>query len=276
MIMAGLIFVDNVSMTFGGPDGRFTVKALDRVSLDIHQGELFSLIGPSGCGKSTLLSIMGGLARASEGEVRMGAEVITKPLHKKVAMVFQQYTLLPWRTILENVEIGLEFQGMDKNQRREIAFEKLDIVGLSQFSHFYPRQLSGGMRQRVAIARALSVNPEILLMDEPFGALDEQTRTVLGEELMRILERTRKTIVFVTHSIVEAVYLSDRIAVMTARPGRIKMILDIELPHPREGKMMTSDGFNHYRNLIFGALHEESLKVAAQSLGTTQELSSEG
>ncbi len=274
--MAGLISVDNVSMTFGGLEGRFTVKALDRVSLDIRQGELLSLIGPSGCGKSTLLSIMGGLAKASEGEVRIGEEVITKPLHKKVAMVFQQYTLLPWRTILENVEIGLEFQGMDKTQRREIAFEKLDIVGLSQFSHFYPRQLSGGMRQRVAIARALSVNPEILLMDEPFGALDEQTRTVLGEELMRILERTRKTIVFVTHSIVEAVYLSDRIAVMTARPGRIKMVLDIELPHPREGKMMTSDAFNHYRNLIFGALHEESLKVAAESLNTTQELSSEG
>ncbi|MBI3075514.1 MAG: ABC transporter ATP-binding protein [Deltaproteobacteria bacterium] len=255
-----LIEIDRVTVDYR-IGKRTTLRALDCVSLDARPGELLSVIGPSGCGKSTLLHLIGGLLRPTGGEVRVGGARVTRPLPDKIALVFQQYTLFPWRTVKGNVEIGLEFRGVGREKRERIASRELEGVGLLSFQHFYPRQISGGMKQRVAIARALSLSPDILLMDEPFGALDEQTRMVLGEELVRILERTQKTIFFVTHSLTEATYLSDRIAVMTARPGCIKEVVEVDLPHPRVPRMMTSDRFNQLRNLLFELLHDESIKA---------------
>ena len=256
-----VIRIRDVGVVYRTGRGDTTLTALEKVSLDVYPGELVTVIGPSGCGKSTLLNAVGGLLKPTEGSIYIFGEPVNGPLPRKVAMVFQQYTLFPWRTILENVEVGLEFQGVPKKVRREVALKELAMVGLKGFEDYYPRQLSGGMKQRVAIARALSLSPEILLMDEPFGALDEQTRMILGEELSRILERTGKTIFFVTHSLGEAVYLSDRIAVMTARPGKIKEMVTVDLPRPREPKMMTSDKFDKVRNLLFELLHDESRRA---------------
>lgn len=256
-----VINIKNLTVTFEIMKGEGRLTALDKVSLEVNQGELVTVIGPSGCGKSTLLNVVGGLLNPTEGTVTIFEELVTRPIPKKVAIVFQQYTLFPWRTVLNNVEVGLEFQGLPKKVRQEKALKELAMVGLKGFENYYPRQLSGGMKQRVAIARALSLSPEILLMDEPFGALDEQTRIILGEELSGILERTGKTIFFVTHSLAEAVYLSDRIAVMTARPGRIKEMVLVDLPRPRDPKMMTSERFGVLRNQLFELLHDESLRA---------------
>jgi len=253
---APALTVTEVTMAYQTQRGH-TVVALDRVSLDVRRGEFVSLIGPSGCGKSTLLYILGGLRRQTSGEVTLDGQRVTGPTPRKVGFVFQDYTLFPWRTIISNVEVGLEFRGMGRRERREHAAHNLDLVGLGAFANAYPGELSGGMQQRVAIARALSMDPEILLMDEPFGALDEQTRTVLGEELDRILEKTGKTIVFVTHSLSEAVFLSDRVVVMSARPGRIKEILTVDEPRPRQPAFSTSTAFTDLRNGLFDLLHEE-------------------
>jgi len=184
------------------------------------------------------------------------------PRPKTTAVVFQDYTLFPWRTVLKNVEVGLEFQGADRATREERAGAYLEMVGLSAFAQNYPRELSGGMKQRVAIARALSLEPEILLMDEPFGAVDEQTRMSLGIQLSQILAQTKKTILFVTHSLAEAIFLADRVAVMTGRPGRIKDIIAVDLPHPRAPEVMTTDHFNQMRNRLFESLRDEILKSA--------------
>ncbi|MFC4055468.1 ABC transporter ATP-binding protein [Actinomadura syzygii] len=253
---AAAMAATNVTMSYRTRRGD-TVVALDDVSLDVRRGEFLSLIGPSGCGKSTLLYILGGLRKQTSGEVTLEGERVTGPTPRKVGFVFQDYTLFPWRTIISNVEVGLEFRGTGKRERRERAERNLDLVGLGAFANAYPSELSGGMQQRVAIARALSLDPDILLMDEPFGALDEQTRTVLGEELARILEKTGKTIVFVTHSLSEAAYLSDRVVVMSARPGRIKEILPVDEPRPRGDGFSTSAAFNDLRNGLFDLLHEE-------------------
>ena len=246
----------DVSMAYRTQRGN-TVVALDQVSLDVRRGEFVSLIGPSGCGKSTLLYILGGLRKQTSGEVSLDGQRVTGPTPRKIGFVFQDYTLFPWRTIIDNVEVGLEFRGVGKAERREVARRNLDLVGLGAFENAYPSELSGGMQQRVAIARALSMDPEILLMDEPFGALDEQTRTVLGEELARILEKSGKTIVFVTHSLSEAVFLSDRVVVMSARPGRIKEIIPVDEPRPRDPAYATSTAFGDLRNRLFDLLHEE-------------------
>jgi NitT/TauT family transport system ATP-binding protein len=240
------------------------ISALEDFNLTVKEGEFLTVIGPSGCGKSTLLHILAGLQRPTQGEVLIEGERIETPRPDKVAMVFQEYTLFPWRTVLGNVEVGLEFRGIPKQERREKALEKIKLVGLQGFETRYPHELSGGMKQRVAIARALAIDPEILLMDEPFGALDEQTRLVLGEELMRIWEETGKTIIFVTHSLSEAVYLSDRIVVMTARPGRIKEVLKVEFPHPRRPEIMTTDAFEDLRVQLLKNLYDESKKAVLQ------------
>lgn len=222
------------------------------------------LIGPSGCGKSTLLNIMAGLRNPTSGVVEVDGEVLAgRPVPKKIAMVFQENTLFPWNTIIENVVLGLKFQGVPKAERYDRAREALEAVGLSSFLDHYPGQLSGGMKQRAALARALSLDTPIILMDEPFGALDEQTRIVLGEDLSVLLGRTGKTIVFVTHSLGEAVFLADRVAVFTARPGTIKTIIDIDADHPRNSDFMTSEKFNHLRNELFSLLHEEIRKTMA-------------
>ena len=251
-----MLSIRNVSKEFGNPDdGLAMVPAVNNVSMDVAQGEFFSIIGPSGCGKSTLLRIIGGLVPASSGQLTIESEAVNGP-HKSIAMVFQEESTFPWRTTLANVEFGLEMRGAAPAARRKQAMDMIDLVGLSGFEQRYPSELSGGMRQRVAIARALVLEPKILLMDEPFGALDEQTRIILGEELLKIRDALRQTIIFVTHNINESVQLSDRVMVMTARPGRIKTLVDIDLPHPRDSSIIASDRFGKLVAQVWGALEK--------------------
>ena len=239
-------------------DGRTTdrVPVLAGVDLAVRKGEFVTLVGPSGSGKSVLLDIIGGLTEATAGEAHIDANRVTRP-DPKIAYVFQQYALFPWRTALENIEYALEVRGVAPRVRREKARHFLGLFGLNGFEDRYPSQLSGGMQQRVAIARALSTDPEVLLMDEPFAALDAQTRNILQSELLRIWETLRTTVVFVTHSIDEAIFLADRVVVMTARPGRVKEIVDIDLPRPRDEEVRSSDGFNAYRGHVWRALRDE-------------------
>lgn len=267
---APAIRVEGVTQTYGAESDPRRVVALHNASLSVARGELVALIGPSGCGKSTLLNIMGGLAAPTSGQVQVDGETVCAPLPQKIAFVFQESALFPWRTILENSKVGLAFQGVPKEAREARAQEALNAVGLSDFAHHYPDQLSGGMKQRAQLARALALQTEILLMDEPFAALDEQTRMVLGEDLSVLLARTGKTIVFVTHSLVEAVFLADRVAVFTARPGKIKTIIPVDEPHPRSRTFMTSEKLNRLRNQLYDLLHDEiraSMAFGASSNG---------
>jgi ABC-type nitrate/sulfonate/bicarbonate transport system ATPase subunit len=221
--------------------------ALYNISLAIKKNEFVSLLGPSGCGKTTLIRIIAGLIPADKGEIRVDGRTVTAPGQDR-CMVFQQFGLLPWRTVVNNVEFGLEIDGMPRDERRTIAQKYLELVGLKGFEDYYPHQISGGMQQRVGIARALSKKPEILLMDEPFGAVDAQTREQLQEELLKIWAQTDTTVVFVTHSIDEAIYLSDRVVVMQARPGRIKEEVAVDLPRPRwEGDVKADPRFAQLR-----------------------------
>jgi len=221
--------------------------ALYDISLFVRKNEFVSLLGPSGCGKTTLIRIVAGLLPADRGEVFVNEREVTAPGRER-CMVFQQFGLLPWRTVLSNVEFGLEIEGTPKEERREISEKYLELVGLKGFESYYPHQISGGMQQRVGIARALSKKPDILLMDEPFGAVDAQTREQLQEELLKIWAQTDTTVLFVTHSIDEAVYLSDRVVVMQARPGRIKEEVAVDLPRPRwEGDVKADPRFAQLR-----------------------------
>jgi NitT/TauT family transport system ATP-binding protein len=221
--------------------------ALYNISLAIRKNEFVSLLGPSGCGKTTLIRIIAGLLVADRGEVLVNSQVVNSPGRDR-CMVFQQFGLLPWRTVVSNVEFGLEIDGMPREERRARADKYLELVGLKGFENYYPHQISGGMQQRVGIARALSKKPEILLMDEPFGAVDAQTREQLQEELLKIWAQTETTVVFVTHSIDEAIYLSDRVVVMQARPGRIKEEVTVDLPRPRwEGDIKADPRFAQLR-----------------------------
>jgi NitT/TauT family transport system ATP-binding protein len=251
------ISVRGVSKSFGQGDSARTLAAVETVNLDIRRNEFVCLLGPSGCGKSTLLNIIGGLLAPSAGEVFVNGQPVVGPLPRDIAFVFQENTLLPWYTILRNMHVALEFHGVPKERRDERARQALDAVGMAEFGGHYPHQLSVGMKQRIAMARSLSLQTDIVLMDEPFAALDEQTRMVLGEDLSGLLEQTGKTIVFVTHSLAEAVFLSDRIVVFTARPARIKSIVGIDEPHPRRPDFMTSDKFNELRNRLYGLLRDE-------------------
>ncbi|HVA12165.1 MAG TPA: ABC transporter ATP-binding protein [Stellaceae bacterium] len=259
-----VIKVEGVSQAFGVEGDPRRVVALESATLDIARGELLSLIGPSGCGKSTLLNIIGGLATPSTGRVTIEGQPVRGPSPQKVAYVFQENTLFPWRTVIDNVKLGMAFQGVAKAERDDRARQSLEAVGLVDFSDHYPAQLSGGMKQRVQLARALGLQTEILLMDEPFAALDEQTRMVLGEDLSVLLARTGKTIIFVTHSLVEAVFLADRVAVLTARPGKIKKIIHIDEPHPRKSAFMTSPKLSALRNELYELLHDEIRKTLIQ------------
>lgn len=209
------------------------VVAIDGFSLDVEKGELISLLGPSGCGKTTILRMVAGLLEPSSGEIVVAGKKVSGPGSDR-GMVFQEFALFPWRSVRKNIEFGLELAGVPKAERRERAMEYLDMVGLERFADARIHELSGGMKQRVGIARALANDPEVLLMDEPFGALDAQTRNIMQKELLRIIDKTRKTILFVTHSVDEAVYLSDRIVVLTKRPGRIKEIIDVPWERPRD------------------------------------------
>lgn len=221
------------------PTSSGPVLALDNVSFDIRSGEFVSLVGPSGCGKSTLLNILGGLLHHSRGDLLYEGEEHSEP-RREIGMMFQTPLLLPWRTVMKNVMLPIEVLGLPKAQARERARELLDMVGLSEFANRYPAELSGGMRQRAALCRLLVSNPDVLLMDEPFGALDEFTREAMNVELLRVWAETQKTAIFVTHNISEAVFLSDRVFVMTPRPGRLAGIVEIDLPRPRTEALLSS------------------------------------
>ncbi|MDD1659070.1 MAG: ABC transporter ATP-binding protein [Methanomicrobiales archaeon] len=210
------------------------VPALEGINLTVEDEEFLCILGPSGCGKTTLLRIIAGLDTPTTGSIQVDGEALSGP-SRRIAMIFQEYSLFPWRTVLENVVFGLEVQGMDREERLAAARKYLDLVGLSSFEKNLPYELSGGMRQRVAVARALATEPTALLMDEPFGALDAQTRNLMQTELQEIWRKTRKTILFVTHSVDEAVFLADRIVVLTERPGRVREIVPVKkCPHPRD------------------------------------------
>jgi NitT/TauT family transport system ATP-binding protein len=257
MSMAGVTKIEIRELEHVYQSDFSAVPALASVSLMVGDGEFVALLGPSGCGKSSLLRIVAELLQPTAGSVQIyssGDAVNGRP---KTALVFQEYALFPWRTVLENVAFSLEMRGVARDERTNRARNILTRVGLQGFAAAYPHQLSGGMRQRVGIARALAAEPEVLLMDEPFGALDAQTRTVLQEELLRVWESERKTVLYVTHSIDEAVYMSDRIVLLSARPGRIKAQYSVDLPRPR---MMEMRGWSLYTQLsleIWSALKEE-------------------
>jgi NitT/TauT family transport system ATP-binding protein len=231
--------------------------AIENVSLDVAAGEFLVVVGPSGCGKTTLLDILAGLVSPTDGSVRIDGREEKGPSLSR-GIVFQQYALLPWRTALSNVEFSLEARGgLSRDERRQSAQHYISLVGLSGFEHHYPHELSGGMKQRVAIARSLAYEPDILLMDEPFGALDAQTREILQEELLALWRRTNKTIIFITHSIDEAVYLGQRVAVMNSRPGRIEALIDIDLPKSADSDPRSHPEFASYRHRIWELLRGE-------------------
>jgi NitT/TauT family transport system ATP-binding protein len=264
--LAPQIAVTRLSHSYPGEAGAPPLDTLVDVALDVKKSELVCLIGPSGCGKSTLLNIIGGLVRPGSGEVRISGVPVTGPSPQKVAYVFQENSLFPWNTIQENLLVALEFQGVSKELRKERARDALEAVGLADFADHYPHQLSGGMKQRASLARALSLHTDILLMDEPFAALDEQTRTYLGEELSWLLAKANKTIVFVTHSLTEAVFLSDRIIVFTARPAAVKAVLKVDQEHPRDPRFMNSPEFSELRNTLYALLREEIQKTVGATL----------
>jgi len=253
--MLPFIRAHDISLVFKSKK-RDPVTAINRLSLEIAKGEFVSIVGPSGCGKSTFLNMLLGLLRPDSGQLQIDGRTITGPGQER-AMVFQEFGLLPWRTVTANVELGLELKGIAAGKRTERARELIQLVGLEGFERHYPHELSGGMKQRVGLARALATEPEVLLMDEPFAALDAQTRDLMQSELLQIWERTRKTVLFVTHSIEEAAYLSDRVIVMTARPGRTKETLKIQLPRPRDYEMRLTPEFNEIKSRIWEVLKEE-------------------
>ena len=244
-----------LAKSYATADGR-TIEALQPINLDIASGEFLMVVGPSGCGKSTLLNILAGLTPPSAGEARVGDMLVEGPNIDR-GMVFQDYALFPWLDVIGNVEFGLERKGVPRRERREVAMRYLAMVGLTDFAEKRPRELSGGMKQRVAIARTYATEPSIIFMDEPFGALDALTRRHLQHELLGIWQQHRKTVVFITHSVVEAIYLADRIVLMTARPGRIKTVIPVELTHPRDS---TSDEFRAIERRVYADLDEELIK----------------
>ncbi len=259
--MVPCIQARDISLTFK-PKNRDPVTALKELTLDVAKGEFVSLVGPSGCGKSTFLNVLLGLLKPDAGEIRLNGKQITGPGQER-AMVFQEFGLLHWRTVLANVELGLELKGVQAPVRRKRAMELIKMAGLAGFASHYPHELSGGMKQRVGLARALATDPEVLLMDEPFAALDAQTRDLMQMELLQIWDRTKKTVVFVTHSIEEAAYLSDRVIVISARPGRAKDVMKIALPRPRDYEMRLSAEFNDIKAKIWASLKEELVTIKA-------------
>jgi NitT/TauT family transport system ATP-binding protein len=245
----------NVNLTFRPPN-RGPVRALQNFDIDIAEGEFLSIVGPSGCGKSTFLNVLLGLIRPDSGDIQMQGRPIAGPGTDR-AMVFQEFGLLPWRTVQANVELGLELKGMASGVRRTVSEPLIEMIGLAGFEGHFPHELSGGMKQRVGLARALATDPNVLLMDEPFAALDAQTRDLMQAELLRIWSKARKTVLFVTHQIEEAIYLSDRVMVMTKRPGRAKKIFPIDLPRPRDYEMRVTPKFNELKLEIWNELKDE-------------------
>ena len=250
-----LLVVDDIVMRFGSAEDGVT--ALDNVSFTVAPGEFLAVIGPSGCGKSTLFNIIGGLLGGYDGRVAVAGEKVYGP-HASIGMVFQEESTFPWRNVVDNVAFPLEIAGMPKRERIERARHFVSMVGLDGFEKRYPSELSGGMRQRVSMARTLASEPKILLMDEPFAALDEQTRLLLGDKVLQIQQQLNQTMLLITHNITEAVQLADRILVMTYRPGRVKRMVDIKLPRPRTSEIVSSEAFGRYVAQIWADLREEA------------------
>jgi len=250
-----ILVADDIIVQFDTPEGPIT--AVDNVSFNVKPGEFLSIIGPSGCGKSTLFNVLGGLLGDYRGMVNVAGETISGP-HKSIGMVFQEESTFPWRTVTDNVAFPLELVGMPKNRRIERARHFIKLVGLDGFENRYPGELSGGMRQRVSLARTLASEPKILLMDEPFAALDEQTRLLLGDKVLQIQQELKQTTLLITHNITEAVQMSDRILVMTYRPGKVKRIVNIDLPRPRTSGIVGSEAFGRYVAQIWNDLREEA------------------
>ncbi|MFJ4248785.1 NitT/TauT family transport system ATP-binding protein [Pseudomonas helmanticensis] len=256
---AARLQVDKVSLRYKKPDGG-TFTALEEVSFEVPDQQFAVLVGPSGCGKSSLLYLTAGLAEPTSGEIYVGGQQVQGPGADR-GMVFQSYTLFPWLTVRQNVEFGLKRRGMPAARRKEIVDYYVNEVGLAGFADNYAKQLSGGMMQRVAIARALANDPQILLMDEPFGALDSQTRLQMQQLLLRVWGNSKKTVLFVTHDIDEAILLGDRVYVMGAKPGRIKQILDVPIERPRSLDMVMERSFIDMKRQIFGLLHDDLEEV---------------
>ena len=251
------IEISGVTQEFEKKDGKFL--ALDTVNLNVEQNEFICVVGPSGCGKTTLLNIIAGLCKPPTGTVKVRGELVTGP-GKGKGVVFQQYALYPWLTVEKNVEFGMRMKGVPKAERAEIAKKYIDLVGLSKFAKAYPKELSGGMKQRVAIARAYATAPEVLLMDEPFGALDAQTRAQLQENLLKTWEQERKTCFFITHDVEEAVLLATKIIIMSAGPGHITEIVPVTLPYPRTQQTKLTSEFNELKNQIWNKVYREYLE----------------
>jgi NitT/TauT family transport system ATP-binding protein len=265
--------LDNVTKQFPIRGQKEGFTAVDGISIDLADGEFLVLVGPSGCGKSTLLDLLGGLTKPTAGQILLDGKPITGPGLDR-GIVFQQYALLPWRTARKNIEFGLEAKGLPTAERRARAEHYLELVGLQAFADRYPHELSGGMKQRVAIARSLAFDPEVLLMDEPFAALDAQTRESLQDELLRIWKATGKTILFITHGIDEAIYLGQRVAVLTSRPGRIKRVVDVHIDRSAED-VRSDAGFRALRHHIWSLLHDEVARARSEELAevsTTEEV----
>jgi ABC-type nitrate/sulfonate/bicarbonate transport system ATPase subunit len=251
--------IQDVTLRFTPRRGN-PVTALDRISLDVENNEFSVIVGPSGCGKSSLLRLVAGLAQPTSGTIRASGKPVTAP-GKERGMVFQSYTLFPWLTVEKNVEFGLKIAGLPATERNAIARRFIIEVGLEGFENAYPKQLSGGMMQRVALARALANDPDILLMDEPFGALDSQTRSLMQELLLNIWEHSKKTVLFITHDIDEAILLGDHVYVMTARPGSIKERIHVDIPRPRSVEITTSAPFIALKRRIMALIHDEAVRA---------------
>jgi len=250
-----ILTVDDIVKRFETPDGVLT--AIDHVSLSVAPGEFVGVIGPSGCGKSTLFNVIGGLLDGYDGTVKVAGERVRGP-HPAIGMIFQEESTFPWRNVLDNVAFPLEIASLPRAERYERARHFVKLVGLDGFERRYPAELSGGMRQRVSMARTLAAQPKILLMDEPFAALDEQTRLLLGDKVLQIQQQLKQTTLLITHNITEAVQLSDRIVVMTYRPGRVKRMVEIKLPRPRSSEIVSSEAFGRYVAQIWSDLREEA------------------
>jgi len=253
--------IERVSRTFPTRHGNAPTRALEPTDLTIGNNDFVTILGPSGCGKSTLLRIVAGLDRPTSGRVTLDGRDVTGPGADR-GMVFQSYTLFPWLTVRENIAFGLRERGVPEAERNKMADAFIRQVGLAGFENHWPKQLSGGMQQRTAIARALANDPKILLLDEPFGALDNQTRALMQEMLLAIWERDQKTVLFVTHDIEEAIFLGSRVIVMSARPGRIKAEIVVDLPHPRSYKIKTTPEFVQLKERLVEEIRTEALKVA--------------
>lgn len=261
-MIANLLEVRALKKVFRRQDKE--VVALENFDFTVREGEFVAIVGPSGCGKSTFLHMLGGFEPVNGGTMRLNGELVNDPGPDR-GMLFQEYALYPWRTVAGNIEWPLEIQKVPKAERERIAERFISMVGLSQFRNHYPNELSGGMKQRVALARLLALDPKILLMDEPFGALDAQNRELLQEELQQIWNSSRKTVLFVTHDIDEAIYLADRVIVFTARPGRIKADIEINLPRPRAIEIKKASEYSAYRNQIWDLLRNEVLRAREES-----------